>query len=723
MKSVLFLRMFFRVLFRVFFRLFGLSLGLALLGLHQVADATESNRQTSAPVLSSISPPTLAAVDVHAGHDANETPFWPEPPAKAPVLRRQSAQTLAEALQDVPSVGNASFGAAVGQMTVRGQDLGRLRLVSNGLNQVDMAAMGPDHAVAKDPATANRIELLQGTTTLRYSTHAVDGVIQTDDERIAKTPLFDAKGGQTGHVGTVIGTNAGQRQGDWLLEKGTDRFQLHVDGQSRRLGDVAVPTEVSCTQNGQTAVRRQLCNGQSVSSTHTLGGTWFADRAWMGVAVQQYENLYGSPAEGDIRLNMRSTRYELQGGIKQLSPSGGLWDRLEWALGQTDYQHRELAGGVVGTQFLHQANLGRLELFQQTRPWLLTQGTQKAISHQGSVGLSIESGRMQALGDEAFIPVSPYQNQALFTVQSWALPTGHVAWAFRQEHAVRESLGAEGLPQFEVARRSFAPRSMALDGLWHVTSSWQVVGRVSHTQRAPRTDELFANGPHMGAGSFDIGRSDLGLEEALNAEIGLNWHDHRSNHSSSHQSSSSRQAGLTFYERDFSRYIALLPTGATTSGLPEYRYQGVQARFRGLEAKVIWPIASSLNLQSNLATLWAQNLSQGEPLPRMAPWQWTTHADWQTGDQNQYHWRLTSQWVAAQKRVASYETPTAGYALLHAQWEWAHRAGQETWHWFIRGHNLTNRLAYSSQSILTQTAPGQVPLAGRFAQLGVRVTF
>ena len=43
--------------------------------------------------------------------------------------------------------------------------------------------------------------------------------------------------------------------------------------------------------------------------------------------------------------------------------------------------------------------------------------------------------------------------------------------------------------------------------------------------------------------------------------------------------------------------------------------------------------------------------------------------------------------------------------------------------WFVRLDNMIDALAYSPTSVLTQTAPGKVPLPGRSVKLGLQASF
>jgi iron complex outermembrane receptor protein len=81
--------------------------------------------------------------------------------------------------------------------------------------------------------------------------------------------------------------------------------------------------------------------------------------------------------------------------------------------------------------------------------------------------------------------------------------------------------------------------------------------------------------------------------------------------------------------------------------------------------------------------------------------------------------------AAAQNHVPEGAVTTAGYTLWNAGLNYhAHSYGSTHWLWFAKWDNITNKLAYSSTSVLTQTmGTNAPPLAGRSLKLGVQVSF
>ena len=62
-------------------------------------------------------------------------------------------------------------------------------------------------------------------------------------------------------------------------------------------------------------------------------------------------------------------------------------------------------------------------------------------------------------------------------------------------------------------------------------------------------------------------------------------------------------------------------------------------------------------------------------------------------------------------------------SLWNAAVTYRQKAGRAELQWYARVDNLTNRLAYSANSILTQTAFPRAPLPGRSVRVGVQVMF
>jgi len=108
-------------------------------------------------------------------------------------------------------------------------------------------------------------------------------------------------------------------------------------------------------------------------------------------------------------------------------------------------------------------------------------------------------------------------------------------------------------------------------------------------------------------------------------------------------------------------------------------------------------------------------------MPRIAPMRLGADALW-----SRDAWGARIGWIhaAAQNRVPEGGIATGSHTLWNAGLNYRAHVGSTHWIWFARFDNITNKLAYSSTSVLTQTMRDAAPpIAGRSVKVGAQVSF
>jgi iron complex outermembrane receptor protein len=622
-------------------------------------------------------------------------------------LLERGQSTLGETLSGLPGVSSTYFGPNASRPIIRGLDGDRIRVLNNSASSLDASSLSYDHAVPLDVLSTERIEVLRGSAALQYGGSAVGGVVNVIDNRIPR----EAFSGVSGKAQAQAATGNDERSVAGLVEAGNDRWALHVDGFDRRTGDVRVPTELECTKPGSPASARRICNSASDSRGGAVGASTFWDNGYLGASVNTYQSDYGTVAEDTVTIGMKTTRYALEGQVRNLP---GVWDSLKARLSHTDYRHTEFEGAEAGTVFANQGQDMRVEA--RHRP---------LAGWQGVLGVQLESSRFSAVGEEAFAPFSRSRSQAVFVHEELPTSWGQLNAGARWESVSVQSLGNPEQPRFEdgIGTKKFTPFSLATGAVYKLSSDWRLTGNGAMTQRAPKDYELYANGPHVATHAWEVGSSTLGIEKSKSLDLGLHW-----------QQGPNRMAVTAFASR-FSHYIGLMNTGefkdeegrpaseGEEGALPVQRYEGVRARFTGLEAQGgqrLWQGPSTLDLDWRADTVRATNDSTGEPLPRIAPLRLGSTLVYAQGP---WSARLGADWHAAQDRVPNGSQATGAYTLVHANVSYRQKLDRTVLQWFARVDNLTDQVAYSATSILTTTAFGKSPLPGRSLKLGVQASF
>ena len=641
-------------------------------------------------------------------------------------LTQRQGSTLGETLDNLPGMANSSFGPNVGRPTIRGMDGDRIRILQNSGSNMDVSGLSNDHAVPIDPLTTERIEVLRGPATLLYGGSAIGGVVNVIDNRIARERTFDAKGGVMGKAEVRAGGAADERSTGAMVEAGNDQLVLHVDAFERSTQNLRVPKEMSCGDGGPSNGRR-VCNSASDSKGGAGGGTLLVDRGCLGGATSEYRSTYGTVAEPGVRIGMIRRHHVMEGQLREV----GAFQEAKFQLGQTRYTHTEFEtpAATDGTRFDNKGHDFRLEGRQRAIP--LGSGMQL----EGVVGVQNERSDVQVRnnGQSVLLPPSRTTSTGVFTYQALKTSWGQLSAGARAESVTVQSF--EDLETNLAQSRKFKPMSFALGAMRNLRqgeaqNGWQLTTNLSASQRAPKDYELFAHGVHAASATYEIGQPTHGIEKGTQLDVGGEWKQ------------GAHKFGITGFASYFSNYLALRPTGVqfdpSGDNLPEYRFEGVRARFYGIESTakmrmvggqdaVLTPNAThgAMDLELRADVVRAQDLTDHSPMPRIAPMRVGADAVW---SRNAWGARLGFMHAAAQNRVpnngADPGITTAGHTLWNAGLNYHTHSGPTHWLWFAKLDNLTNKLAYSSTSVLTQTLGANAPpIAGRSLKVGAQVSF
>ena len=636
-------------------------------------------------------------------------------------LTQRQGSTLGETLDNLPGISNSSFGPNVGRPVIRGMDGDRIRILQNSGANMDVSGLSNDHAVPIDPLTTERIEVLRGPATLLYGGSAIGGVVNVIDNRIARERTFDAKGGVMGKAEVRVGGAANERSTGAMVEAGNDKFVLHVDAFDRSTKNLRVPKDMTCGTGGPSNGRR-VCNSASESKGGAVGGTLLFDRGYLGLSTSEYRSTYGTVAEADVTIGMLRRHHVMEGLLRDV----GAFQEVKFQLGNTNYTHTEFAASSPESTFQNRGHDFRLEGRQ--RAMRLSNGTQL----EGAVGIQHERNNLQAKANDGttntLVPPIHSRSTGLFTYQALKTSWGQLSAGARAENV--EVLSLEDHHTNLAQTKNFKPLNFALGAMRNLRqgeaqNGWQLTTNLSASQRAPKDYELFAHGEHAATGTYEIGQPTIGLEKGTQLDVGGEWKQ------------GPHKFGITGFASQFSNFISLQATNVGAAP-PEYTFQGVRARFYGIESSaklrmiggqsaLLSPNAArgAMDLELRADMVRAKDLTHDSYLPRIAPMRLGADAVW-----SRHAWgaRFGFMHAAAQNRVpnngANPGITTAAHTLWNAGLNYHTHSGPTHWLLFAKLDNISNKLAYSSTSVLTQTMRDNAPpLAGRSLKVGAQVSF
>ena len=643
-------------------------------------------------------------------------------------LMLNSQSTLGETLALTPGVSSSYFGPNASRPIIRGMDGDRIKILNNSASSHDVSALSNDHAVPSDPLTVERIEVLRGPSAIMYGGSAVGGVVNLIDNRIPTQPME----GLSGKADVGWSTVNKESRAAVMLESGNDRYGLHVDAFGRHSGDMGVPDTLACEKPGSSASAKAICNSANTSRGYALGGSVFWDKGYLGLSGTHYNSTYGTVAEDDVTIVMKSDRYALETEVRH--PLRG-WENMRVQFSNTDYKHTEYESGEVGTLFSQEGQELRWSAKHAVAsPW---------GQWQGVVGWQGEDSRFAANGAEAFMPSTKTRQSAIYLVEELKKPWGGFSFGLRSE-AVKvngDAFDPEGSTRDTAATtKTFSPVSSSLGVLYKLSSDVSLKAHWARTARAPKDYELRADGVHVATAAYEKGSVALQTEKARQMDIGMEW------------GQGPHTASLNYFDNRFSNYIGLNATRDVVgedgvSGCAviadaetcwdKYAFSAVRAQFKGWEAMAQLRLSGSSGLFPAIdgLALWdlklradsvrASNLDTGEALPRIAPVRLGASLSRQSGP---WRWSLGMDKAQA-PRLASTQKATAGYTLWNTQLSYRQTLQANQAVWYLKVDNLTDQLAYPATSVLTTTAADTVtgrpkaPLPGRNIKLGLQLYF
>jgi iron complex outermembrane receptor protein len=282
---------------------------------------------------------------------------------------------------------------------------------------------------------------------------------------------------------------------------------------------------------------------------------------------------------------------------------------------------------------------------------------------------------------------------------------------------------ANGNDRFTDANRSFNAGSASAGLLWKLDPVWSVTTNLSYTERAPTFYELYANGPHLATGSYEVGDPNANKERATSLDLGVRFKQ------------GAHSGSLSGYYSRFQNYLALVNSGSfrdaegnvvaagSDGALPELQYLGVPATLYGFEAEgktrllqKMLTTSDTLDFEARADYVHGENRNTGEALPRLSPLRLGGALVYGAGP---WGARMDVNWNARQSRVPSGDTPTAAYTTLGVALTYKLKVSGVQTLFYVRGDNLTNEEARSATSILRDIAP----LPGRSVKIGMRTSF
>jgi len=719
----------------------------------------------------------MEVIDVYATplHSSSIESALPVNVISGDELRLKQASTLGETLKNEVGVHSSYFGPVSSSPIIRGMDGPRVLITQNGLDVGDASRVGPDHAVSAEAGTAQQVEVLRGPSTLFYGSGAIGGVVNVVDNRVPTTI--------ENQIDYLLKHNdvADENEATLNINTGYKSLAVHLDAFWRESNDYKIPGYATAEdshddhdeehdeeghedEHVEEEIKGLLENSASKSSGFTIGSSYLFDAGYVGLSYGRMERTYGIPGhahseheedehdehdeheetemehneEGAVFGDLVQDRYQL---LSEISFEDSFINRLMSKVAYTDYQHQEIEGGEVGTQFNNEMLETRFDLYHQA-----------VDGWKGAWTLHYKENDFKAIGEEAFTPPSTKESIAVAWLEEkhvdnvlWQLGARieHVELSASGEVESHDEHGDEldGHDEEELHfnKQSFTPISASLGAVWEYSAGYNVGFSAAFSQRAPSASELFSNGAHIGTSTYEVGAlfevheedhelhvelSDQNVELETAYNLDITWRKFEGDFGFvasafyNHIDDYYYQANTGLFAEDGheDHDEALEEDHADESeGLPVYVFQQNNVVMYGIEAELFYQVTPSLK-----ATLFTDyihaKLTDGDNLPRIPPMRIGGQFNYIT---DEYSAELSATHYFKQSDTAELETETDGYTMLDANFNYFINNVGDDMVAFLKVNNITDEEARVHTSFLKNVSP----LPARGVTVGIRGSF
>ena len=622
---------------------------------------------------------------------------------QAEKLDRKISTTIAETIKNEPDIAIRSMGPAAARPVIKGLSGSHVAITEDGSFCGDMSATSPDHAVASEVLTAHKLNIVRGPRILSESFATAGGVIHVNHQDIPfelvtvrafsssdsssgdssiQNSLFSdsssrdssnsqihgyvtgyAESGQPGFA-TVVGTNAN-----------IHGLSLKGELSARNMGDMQTP-------NGN------LKNTDIQNKSFAVGAAYSFERFKLGASFRNFNSTYGIPGgfigghPNGVDIDLFKRDLTLRGLYFPAQKSS---DTLSVTFRLNQYHHTEYeTKEYVGAEFaVNQENVRIEKFIAQSGPFF-------GIHFGGDFDM-----RSVEMGGYVFTPPTNSYAASIFSVASLN------EWWDGMEITLSARLGGAFFrPQESIVAdkdaiedRNFALWAIAAEFSQRVAPGKFLTLNVFRTTRAPTIEELYNQGPHLAAYTYERGNHKLNAESGYGAELEfrdygetINWR-------------------AAVHSTWFLNHLAPRATGDTNWSqiLPIYQVSGDDALLMGASASVELPAEQGFYAQAGASYVcgFYQNENWSD-MPQIPPFK--VHGE------IAYLWAhiragLNAEFALPQNRVDHYEERTPGYATFGASLEFHWSLALAHYSIILRGENLFNADVRNHLSRLKSVMP------------------
>ena len=632
----------------------------------------------------------MKAVMVHSHKESNQSKAPSSITMVGNKLEKSIISDLATTLSGESGIAIRSSGQATQRPILRGYSGDRFLITSDGFELGDMSNTTADHAVSMEISVAEGVEVMRGPETLAYGSNTIAGIINIitpfkNPKKLSSTNYKLLFGHESSNESNLIGSDINIPFND---------YQLAISLNNRSANDQSSPIGT-------------LKNTALEKNDLTLGLTKFGEKDLITIELKDFSMDYGIPGspEGhidgvDLALKNQTQKLKYHSDVNLLS-----FNILDLEQGYIRYGHKEYVKG---------SNYASVDLRQDIIYFNAT-----LTSKNLKIGANFQNRDYFTKGF-IWTPNTNEMKFSLFGVHTKNFTNKKFQFSGRVEYrsinpSADDTFFSNINPE-DVRRRDYLLASFGASAL----KNWDNISIYNHllfTSRAPRIEDLYSDGPHLGTYSYEIGEPNLEQENTIGFENTTSFSDNKYELKFTSYINYSSNFHVLQKEGDgYEPGATWIEWGSGSAGwLYKYKLYGKETLIQGFEPSTKLNL-KYFNLLANASICRGINLEDDKPLAYMPPDLLRIQIEKRISFLNN---TIEGIFVSNQNKLGEFEYPTDGYKLLNYNCSYTFSKGENIHQIIFQFTNILDETYYNHLSKIKMI----MPEPGRGINLRYKVNF
>ncbi|MEP6712083.1 MAG: TonB-dependent receptor [Ferruginibacter sp.] len=591
---------------------------------------------------------------------------------KAVELFQQAGQSLGETLKSLPGLNSIQTGPTISKPVIHGLHSNRLLILNNGIRQ-EGQQWGSEHAPEIDPFIATRISVIKGAASVRYGSDAIVGVILVEPKILEPTKKLQ------GELNIVAGTN-GRAVGTSAMLEGKiknnlfDSLNWRVQGTLKKAGNFktadyylkntgATEADFSATTN----FKKKNYGGEIYySEFHNKVGIFEGSHVGnvddLNAAFARPKPITASYFSYDIARTYQNITHNLLKVATYYDFKNG--NKLEAVYSYQKNLREEYDIDLPYTTDPDILRLPQISFKIKTTNLDLIYHFKPKNNFSGSIGLTGATQSNVFKGLRYLVPNFRNYTGGVYGIERYAKGKWLFEAGARYDYRWLKTYQRNPVTVVKFSTLNiFNNLTATVGSSYKLNDKFSFSANIGSAWRAPSINELFINGIHLSAASYEKGDSTLVSERSYNFSFAARYESEK------------LFIELAPYNSIINGYIyakpTLQPITLINGTFPYFKYTQQNVNLSGIDAELRYKINKHFSFDSKTTLVRGWNKSIKDHLIFMPGDRFSNSIKYETntGHLNNLYVSIENVTESTQTRVppnSDYVAPPKGYSIFNA---------------------------------------------------------